>query len=144
MTTPDQVNPTSIKLTGKVGLVIGIANNQSIAYGCAKAMRALGAELAESRRMRDQQCRAALDSSLFSRRKTMFKMEIEDAYGLWSDVRGSDGAVLTFEHETEARAKLAEFYPVMVKVDKYCGNKHTRVVRVFRTDQEWQDGTPPP
>ena len=33
-------------LEGRVGLVTGIANDQSIAYGCARAMRALGAELA--------------------------------------------------------------------------------------------------
>ena len=33
-------------LEGKKGLVIGIANEQSIAWGCAKAFRALGAELA--------------------------------------------------------------------------------------------------
>jgi hypothetical protein len=58
-------------------------------------------------------------------------------------VRGGDGTVLTFEHETEARAKLAELYPLMVQMEKYAGNKRTRVVRVFRTDQEWQDGTPP-
>jgi NAD(P)-dependent dehydrogenase (short-subunit alcohol dehydrogenase family) len=32
--------------TGKKGLVLGIANEHSIAYGCAKAFRALGAELA--------------------------------------------------------------------------------------------------
>ncbi|MEQ1515279.1 MAG: enoyl-ACP reductase FabI [Usitatibacteraceae bacterium] len=38
--------PTSVNLAGKHGLVIGIANEHSIAYGCAKAMRALGAELA--------------------------------------------------------------------------------------------------
>ncbi len=33
-------------LQGKVGLVIGIANENSIAYGCAKMFRAAGAELA--------------------------------------------------------------------------------------------------
>lgn len=33
-------------LAGKKALVIGIANNQSIAYGCALAFHALGAELA--------------------------------------------------------------------------------------------------
>jgi enoyl-[acyl-carrier protein] reductase I len=33
-------------LEGKKGLVVGIANDQSIAWGCAKAFRALGAELA--------------------------------------------------------------------------------------------------
>jgi enoyl-[acyl-carrier protein] reductase I len=35
-------------LEGKRGLVVGIANEQSIAWGCAKAFRALGAELAVS------------------------------------------------------------------------------------------------
>lgn len=33
-------------LKGKKGLVVGIANNQSIAYACARAFRAAGAELA--------------------------------------------------------------------------------------------------
>jgi enoyl-[acyl-carrier protein] reductase I len=34
------------QLEGKCGLVVGIANAGSIAYGCAKALRAAGAELA--------------------------------------------------------------------------------------------------
>lgn len=33
-------------LAGKRGLIVGIANDASIAYGCAKVMRAAGAELA--------------------------------------------------------------------------------------------------
>lgn len=33
-------------LAGKRGLVIGIANSQSIAYGCARALRQAGASLA--------------------------------------------------------------------------------------------------
>ncbi len=33
-------------LEGKRGLIVGIANEQSIAWGCAKAFRAFGAELA--------------------------------------------------------------------------------------------------
>ena len=33
-------------LAGKRGLIIGIANDQSIAYGCARVMQAHGAELA--------------------------------------------------------------------------------------------------
>lgn len=35
-----------VDLTGQRGLIVGIANDQSIAYGCAKVMRAHGAELA--------------------------------------------------------------------------------------------------
>lgn len=36
----------SVVLKGRKGLIVGIANEQSIAWGCAKAFRALGAELA--------------------------------------------------------------------------------------------------
>ena len=35
-----------VNLTGKRGLVVGIANESSIAYGCARAFRSAGAELA--------------------------------------------------------------------------------------------------
>jgi hypothetical protein len=73
----------------------------------------------------------------------MFKIEVEDGHGLWSDVRGPDGAVMTFEREEDARAKLAELFPVIVQMEKYGGGKRTRVVRAFRTDEEWKDGTPP-
>jgi enoyl-[acyl-carrier protein] reductase I len=38
--------PIPLSLTGKRGLVLGIANEHSIAYGCAEAFRAAGAELA--------------------------------------------------------------------------------------------------
>ncbi|NDP64731.1 enoyl-ACP reductase FabI [Polaromonas sp.] len=46
-TTPDA--DTTIRLpilAGKKGLVVGIANDQSIAYGCAQAMQEMGASLA--------------------------------------------------------------------------------------------------
>jgi enoyl-[acyl-carrier protein] reductase I len=35
-----------VALKGRKGLIVGIANEQSIAWGCARAFRALGAELA--------------------------------------------------------------------------------------------------
>ena len=37
---------TRVALKGRKGLIVGIANEQSIAWGCAKAFRALGADLA--------------------------------------------------------------------------------------------------
>lgn len=73
----------------------------------------------------------------------MFKIEVEDGNGNWTDVRGADGAVLSFETEAEGRARLAALYPVMVQMEKYGDGKRTRVVRVFRSDQEWKHGTPP-
>jgi enoyl-[acyl-carrier protein] reductase I len=44
-TTPDAA-PAPFSLAGKKGLIIGLANEHSIAYGCARAMRHLGADLA--------------------------------------------------------------------------------------------------
>src|SRR3977135_3782543 len=35
-----------VALKGKKGLIVGIANDQSIAWGCARAFRGLGADLA--------------------------------------------------------------------------------------------------
>src|SRR5580698_2300196 len=35
-----------LDLAGRKGLILGIANDQSIAYGCARAFRSLGADLA--------------------------------------------------------------------------------------------------
>src|SRR5437763_15924654 len=44
---PSMIPSAKAKLLGgKKGLIVGIANDQSIAWGCAKAFRALGAELA--------------------------------------------------------------------------------------------------
>jgi enoyl-[acyl-carrier protein] reductase I len=40
------IEVTQAPLAGKNGLVLGIANERSIAYGCAQAFRALGAEVA--------------------------------------------------------------------------------------------------
>ena len=37
---------TKVALKGRKGLIVGIANDKSIAWGCARAFRALGADLA--------------------------------------------------------------------------------------------------
>ena len=73
----------------------------------------------------------------------MFKLETRDDSGIWSDVRSGDGTILTFDTEDEARAKLEALYPVLVKMEKYGDPKRARVVRVFRSDEEWKEGTPP-
>jgi len=74
----------------------------------------------------------------------LFKIEVEDGHGIWSDVRDASGSILTFGSEDDARKKLAELFPVLVQMEKYAGGKRTRVVRVFRTDEEWKEGKPPP
>ncbi len=68
----------------------------------------------------------------------VYKLEVEDGRGIWTDVRGADGAILTFEKEEDARARLNELYPVLVQMEKYGDPKRTRVVRVYRDDEEWE------
>ena len=73
----------------------------------------------------------------------LFKIETEDDKGVWTDVRGADGSILTFDSQAAAQAKLAELFPVLVKMENYVGGKRSRVVQIFRSDEEWKDGTPP-
>lgn len=69
----------------------------------------------------------------------MFKIEVQEENGLWHDVRGGGGGkILTFEKEQEARAMLAELYPVITQMEKYAGGKRTRVIAIW-TDEEDED-----
>jgi hypothetical protein len=68
---------------------------------------------------------------------TKFKIEVEAGNGIWSDVRGPDGALLTFDSEEQARAKLAELYPIEVQMERYGGGKRTRVIRILHDDDDW-------
>ena len=68
---------------------------------------------------------------------TRFKIEVESGNGIWKDVRGADGAVLTFDSESEARAKLAELYPIEVQMERYGGGKRTRVIRILSDEDDW-------
>lgn len=57
-------------LDGKKGLIVGIANDQSIAWGCARAFRSLGAELAvtylgEKAKPHVEPLARAVDASIF-------------------------------------------------------------------------------
>jgi len=67
----------------------------------------------------------------------MFKIEIENGKGIWSDVYSDDGKLLTFETEAEARAALAERYSILVKMEKYAGGKRTRVIRILEDEDDW-------
>ena len=66
-----------------------------------------------------------------------FKIEFESGNGIWKDVRGADGAVLTFDSESAARAKLSELYPIEVQMERYGGGKRTRVIRILRDEDDW-------
>lgn len=73
----------------------------------------------------------------------MFKLEVEDDKGIWTDVRGDDGAILTFEREEDARARLRELFPVLVEMEKYAGGKRTRVIRMLEDEDDWPARPPP-
>ena len=67
----------------------------------------------------------------------MYKLEVEDDKGIWSDVRNDDGTIATFEREDDARARLAALFPVLVQMEKYAGGKRTRVIRILEDDDDW-------
>jgi hypothetical protein len=66
-----------------------------------------------------------------------YKIEVQDETGIWSDVRGNDGAVLSFDDEAAARNALAEKYPILVQMEKYAGGKRTRVIRILEDEDDW-------
>jgi hypothetical protein len=45
--------------------------------------------------------------------------------------------LLTFEKEDEARAALAQRYPILFEMEKYGGGKRTRVIRILEDDDDW-------
>jgi hypothetical protein len=48
----------------------------------------------------------------------MFKLQVQDDDNdarVWHDVKGANGALLKFDKESDARAKLAELYPVLAR-----------------------------
>jgi hypothetical protein len=70
----------------------------------------------------------------------MFKLQVQDDDDdarVWHDVKGSNGELLRFEKETEARAKLEELFPVLVKMEKYAGPKRTRVINIITDEDDW-------
>lgn len=50
---------------------------------------------------------------------------------LWHDVKSTTGTLLVFQDENQARAKLEELFPVLVKLERFAsGPKRTRVIIV--------------
>lgn len=70
----------------------------------------------------------------------MYKIEVQEENGLWHDVRGQDGEILTFSTESDARAQLETLYPVLVQMEQYTGSKRTRVIAIWtgKQDEDWK------
>ena len=60
------------------------------------------------------------------------QVQADDANAtLWHDVKSSAGTLLVFQDQNQARAKLEELFPVLVKLEKFhAGPKRTRVIIV--------------
>ncbi|MCP4393266.1 MAG: enoyl-ACP reductase FabI [Alphaproteobacteria bacterium] len=72
-------------LKGKKGLVVGVANDQSIAYGCAKAFRAMGADIAltylnEKAKKHVEPLAKELDASIFLPCDVRGEYELENVF----------------------------------------------------------------
>ena len=70
----------------------------------------------------------------------MFKLQVQEDEkdaSAWHDVKGPDGQLLTFEKESEARAKLELLFPILVKMERYAADsKRTRVISMFKDDED--------
>ena len=72
----------------------------------------------------------------------MFKLQVQDDDSdarVWHDVKAADGSLLTFDNESDARAKLEALYPVLVGLERYsAGSKRTRVLNIITDDDDWK------
>ncbi|MBI4190291.1 MAG: hypothetical protein HY525_07100 [Betaproteobacteria bacterium] len=64
------------------------------------------------------------------------KIEVRQEDGLWHDVRSADAKPLTFKPKKEARAKLVEMVPVLVKMAQHAGGKRTRVIAILEDEDD--------
>jgi hypothetical protein len=79
------------------------------------------------------------DISRNSRRhNAVYKLQVqedENDASAWHDVHAPNDGVLLFEDEAEARAKLEELFPILVKLEHFsAGSKRTRVLKVYKDD----------
>ena len=71
-----------------------------------------------------------------------YKIEVQDDKGIWSDVFGDDGKLVTFDDEGAARAALAQRFPILVQMEQYAGGKRTRVIRILEDEDDWPKPKP--
>lgn len=76
-------------------------------------------------------------------RPPKFKLQVQEDetdHRQWHDVFAPDGKLLVFDKEEEARAMLAELFPVLSGLEKYAaGPKRTRVIVMASNDEEEQE-----
>jgi hypothetical protein len=72
----------------------------------------------------------------------MFKLQVQEDEkdaSVWHDVKGPDGRLLTFANADDARAKLEELFPILVKMERYAADsKRTRVINIIQDEDDWR------
>ena len=70
----------------------------------------------------------------------MFRLQVQEDEkdaSTWHDVKGTDGKLLTFEKEADARAKLEELFPILVKMERYAADsKRTRMINIIQDEDD--------
>lgn len=70
----------------------------------------------------------------------MFRLQVQEDEkdaSTWHDVKGMDGKLLTFEKEADARAKLEELFPILVKMERYAADsKRTRMINIIQDEDD--------
>ncbi len=63
---------------------------------------------------------------------TTYKLQVQDDDAhpeVWRDVLNEHGKLIVFDKEPDARAKLEEMFPILVKMERFAaGPKRTRVL----------------
>ena len=69
-----------------------------------------------------------------------FKMQVQDDDNdarVWHDVKDASGKLIVFDKEADARNKLTELFPVLVKMEQFAGPKRTRVINIIVDEDDW-------
>jgi hypothetical protein len=83
------------------------------------------------KRRQGVRARAATEESF------LFKIEVENGKGIWTDVRADDGSLLTFESEEPPAPHWPSAIRFLVQMERYAGGNVTRVIRILEDDDDW-------
>ncbi len=83
-----------LKLQGKKGLILGVANDQSIAWGCAKVLHGLGAEICltygnPKTRNYTEKLADQIHAPVFTQMNTSNPEQVEEVFGLIKEQCGT-------------------------------------------------------
>jgi glycine cleavage system protein P-like pyridoxal-binding family len=66
----------------------------------------------------------------------MYKIQVQEADGYWYDFHTVNDKLLICKTEQEARAKLEEFFPTLVEMERHIRSKRTRIKEISPVTME--------